>query len=70
MSDTPKIPYGYKRVFGHSQKGDGILADGKFRKVKKEYPFIREDMVVIRRCEVVQQKLPVEEPLDFTEAEP
>jgi len=73
MGDEPQIPYGYKRVFGQLQKGDGILdlAAGKFIKVKRVpteviirrtkmlYPCAlpTSGVVAIRRCEVVQPPL-------------
>lgn len=37
MSD-PIIPFGYARVTGQSQRGDGIWNGTKFVKVRKEYP--------------------------------
>lgn len=57
MSESPTIPYGYKRVTGRSQKGDGRWNGMRFEKVKKEYPAISDDQVVIRRCVVVQAEL-------------
>lgn len=62
MPAEPKIPFGYKQVQGQSQKGDGIwdAVAGKFRKVKKQYPFCGGSFpVIIRKCEAVQQELPV-----------
>ena len=74
MSDAPKIPFGYKRVFGQLQRGDGILdlAAGGFIKVKRVpteviirktkmlYPCAMPESgtVAIRKCEVVQAELP------------
>lgn len=55
MTDDPKIPFGYKRVTGRSQKGDGIWDGKRFRKVKREYPMINENQIAIRPCEIVQQ---------------
>ena len=58
--DAPEIPFGYKRVHGVSQKGDGRWNGTRFQKVKKEYPPILTDDVVIRRCEVTQAPLLLE----------
>lgn len=57
MSDTPKIPYGFKQVQGRSQKGDGLYDGKRFRKVKPEWPLIAPDQIVIRKCEVEQAEL-------------
>jgi len=53
----PQIPFGYRRVHGQSQKGDGIWNGRRFVKVKPVWPDIKVDDVVIRRCEVVQPEL-------------
>lgn len=59
--DVPEIPFGYKRVHGVAQKGDGRWNGTRFRKVRKEYPFLGERIgVAIRRCEVTQEALPLE----------
>ena len=58
MPDEIKIPYGYRQVSGQMQKGDGVLVDGKFVKVRKEYPRTDDDRVFVRRCEVVQATIP------------
>lgn len=60
VTTDPKIPYGWKRITGRSQKGDGIWNGEKFVRVKKEYPH-SEGMpgfrLIIRKCEVVQPTL-------------
>lgn len=61
MTAEINIPFGYKRIFGQLQKGDGIWDGTRFRKVRKEYPFLGERIgVAIRRCEVVQEALPLQ----------
>ena len=58
MSDQPTIPHGYRAVTGHLQKGDGLWDGRRFRKVRKEFPFLGERVgVAIRRCEGVQPEL-------------
>ncbi len=55
-----KIPYGFKRVFGQLQKGDGLWNGTRFAKVKKQYPNTDERiglLFAIRRCEVEQAEL-------------
>ncbi len=54
---VPKIPFGYAQVFGQSQKGDGRWNGRRFAKVKKEYPKIESEDVVIRRLKVEQPDL-------------
>lgn len=55
------IPYGYRAVTGQLIKGDGIWDGQRFRKVRKDYPFLgTREGVAIRRCEVVQEKLALE----------
>lgn len=57
----PAIPYGYKRITGQSQRGDGIWNGEKFVKVKKEYPHSEGRPgfnFIIRKCEGVQPPLP------------
>ncbi len=72
--DLVKIPFGYKRVVGQLQKGDGILdlATGGFIKVKRvpveviikktkmQYPCVMpySGEIAIRRCTVEQPSLP------------
>lgn len=64
MND-PKIPFGYKRVFGQLQKGDALWDGERFRKVKKGFPYIGlMEGIAIRKCEVVQAEIPgTEEPV-------
>ena len=64
MSSEPHIPYGYKRVTGQLQKGDGLWDGERFRKVKKGFPYIGiVEGIAIRKCEVVQTEIPgTEEP--------
>ncbi len=73
MGDEPQIPFGYRRVFGQLQKGDGIYdpETSEFKKVKRvptEVIIRRTKMlypcalptsggVAIRRQEVVQPPL-------------
>lgn len=58
MSDEPKIPFGYRRVTGQLQKGDGVWNGTRFRKVAKRYPSTEAvELFAIRRCEVVQTEL-------------
>ncbi len=79
MSSEPQIPFGFRRVFGQLQKGDGVLdpATGKFKKVKREptqitatrmrYPIVMlAATVAIRRCDAEQTEIPgTEGPLSF-----
>lgn len=74
MSADPQIPYGYKRVVGQLQRGDGILdlAAGGFIKVKRVpteviirktkmlYPCVdpQSGTIAIRKCVVEQAELP------------
>ena len=61
METDPAIPYGYRRITGLSQRGDGIWDGTRFRKVKKEYPHSEGRPgfnFIIRKCEVVQTELP------------
>ncbi len=60
MSDAPTIPFGFKRIYGVTQRGDGEYdrATGKFVKVRKEWPTTRlDERVFIRKCEVVQTEI-------------
>lgn len=58
MSDDPKIPFGYKLVTGQLQKGDGVWNGTRFRKVKREYPFVGErTLIAIRKCVVEQTEI-------------
>lgn len=71
MSDAPTIPFGYHRITGPSQRGDGIWNGQKFVKVRKEYPHSEGRPgfnFIIRRCEVVQTEIAVE-PVGATEVE-
>jgi hypothetical protein len=61
MSAEPAIPFGWKRITGQSQRGDGIWNGTKFVKVKKEYPHSEGRpgfYFIIRKCQVVQPALP------------
>ena len=69
--NTPEIPFGYKRVFGQLQKGDGVWDGQKFKKVRKElvpvtvmrmrWPIVQQAATIaIRRCTVEQAPLPLE----------
>ena len=75
MSEEIKIPFGFKRVFGQLQKGDGVWDDAtqKFKKVRKEltpvtvmrmrWPIVQQAATIaIRRCTVEQAPLPLETP--------
>lgn len=55
----PKIPFGFKQVpaYAPTQKGDGKWDGTKFRKVKKDWPRVDVDDVVIRKCSVIQPEL-------------
>lgn len=58
MEAEPKIPHGYTQVTGQLQKGDGLWDGTRFRKVRREYPFIGERVgVAVRKCEVVQTEI-------------
>ncbi len=59
MSD-PQIPFGYKRVHGQLQKGDGVWNGTRFAKVKKEYPCAEglHLLFAIRKCTVEQVQIP------------
>lgn len=61
MSD-PIIPFGYKRVYGQLQKGDGVWDGAEFRKVKKGYPNAdgAPELFAIRKCVVEQTRFPIE----------
>ena len=65
MSSEPHIPYGYQRVTGQLQKGDGLWDGERFRKVKKGFPYIGiVEGIAIRKCKVVQTEIPgTEEPV-------
>ncbi len=77
MSSEPEIPFGYKRVFGQLQKGDGVWDGAKFKKVKREptqitvarmrYPIVMlAATVAIRRCDAQQTEIPgTDVPLNF-----
>lgn len=59
MNTNPQIPFGYKAVQGQLQKGDGVWdeAAGKFKKVRKEYPFVgTRQLFAIRKCVVIQKE--------------
>lgn len=59
MSDTPTVPFGYRLVAGQLQKGDGLWDGKRFRKVRKDYPYIgTREGIAIRLCEVVQPVIP------------
>jgi hypothetical protein len=61
MPSEPEIPFGYKRVHGEVERGDGVWRSdiNKFVKVRKEYPFAGTDgRVFIRRCTITQPELP------------
>lgn len=61
MPTEPQIPYGYRRITGQSQRGDGIWDGTRFRKVKKEYPHSEGRpgfYFIIRKCTVEQAALP------------
>lgn len=60
MPCDPKIPYGYRRVTGQSQKG---VWDGtRFRRVKKDWPVVPDTTMMIRKCVVTQVALPLDQP--------
>ena len=69
MSDAPAIPYGYRRIQGPSQRGDGIWDGTRFRKVRKAYPNAdgSAPVVIIRKCVIEQPELPGVEPLNLDE---
>lgn len=60
MAD-PAIPFGYRRISGQSQKGDGIWNGTRFVKVRKEFPWADHAPahIIIRKCAVEQTALPV-----------
>ncbi len=59
MTHQPTIPFGYRRVTGQLQKGDGIWNGKRFAKVKKAYPNTEYvEIFAIRKCVVEQQELP------------
>lgn len=56
---NPTIPFGYKRVTGQLQKGDGIWNGTRFAKAKKAYPNTEYvEIFAIRKCVVEQPVLP------------
>ncbi len=64
----PTIPFGFKRIFGQAQKGDGVWDGEPFRRAKKEYPWgqFPPPRVIIRKQEVAQTEIPgTEGPLSF-----
>ncbi len=70
MTDDPKIPFGFRRVFGQLQKGDGVWDGATFKRTKREpttviikrtkmlYPCTDSGMVAIRRCDAEQTETP------------
>jgi hypothetical protein len=56
----PIIPFGYKRITGQLQKGDGVWNGTRFAKVKKQYPStdFRYSLFAIRKCVVEQTEIP------------
>ncbi len=59
MDANPTIPFGYHRVTGQLQKGDGIWNGTRFAKVKKMYPNTEYvEIFAIRKCVVEQAELP------------
>lgn len=61
------IPFGYRRITGQLQKGDGVWDGERFRKVKKEYPHSDGHpgfLFAIRKCEVIQEALPLTKRVD------
>lgn len=72
MTD-PQIPFGYRRVFGQAQRGDGMwdYSAGKFVKVKKEYPWGAplKERIIIRKCEAVQTEIAGAESVETMEVE-
>lgn len=75
MSDTPPIPYGYKRIQGQLQKGDGVWNGTRFARVKKvltpvtvmkmRWPVAGDDAIAIRKCEVEQTIIPETQPPQY-----
>ncbi len=66
------IPFGYRRVTGQLQKGDGIWNGKRFTKVKKTYPNTEYvEIFAIRKCVVEQQEMPevVGELIEFMEVD-
>ena len=58
MTEEPKIPFGFVRIFGQAQKGDGIWNGHRFAKVKKGYPFAGDaGHVIIRRATITQPEI-------------
>ena len=61
MTEEPKIPFGFVRIFGQAQKGDGVwdYAARKFRKARKEYPWgaAMKERIIIRRATVTQPEI-------------
>lgn len=71
MNDAPEIPYGYKRIWGQLQKGDGVWSPehGRFVKTKKvptsvvvtkmRYPITTDARTfAIRKCRIEQVEIP------------
>jgi hypothetical protein len=59
VSAEPPIPFGYRSVTT-AQKGDGIWDGTRFRKARKCWPSTEATAVcIIRKCEVVQEALPI-----------
>lgn len=72
MTADPQIPFGYKRVFGQAQRGDGIYDHerGEFVKAKKAWPTTDQQCVIlIRRCNPVQTEIPGAESVETMEVE-
>lgn len=71
MTD-PAIPFGYRRVFGQAQRGDGIYDHerGEFAKVRKAWPTTdQKSVILIRRCEAVQTEIAGAEAVETMEVE-
>lgn len=77
MADEPQIPFGFRRVFGQLQKGDGVWDGVSFKRTKRKpheliirrtkmlYPCTDVDTFAIRPCAVEQTEIVKDDPLSF-----
>ncbi len=72
MSAEPTIPFGWKRITGMAQRGDGIWNGQKFVRVKKEYPHSEGRpgfYFIIRKCAAIQTEISGAESVETMEVE-
>lgn len=62
--DAIPVPFGYKRITGISQRGDGIWSGDQFIRVKR----VRQKWPVITDTDFVIRRAVIEQPLLFPDA--